>query len=184
MALDLSNPGAVRAEAERRQRARAAGVPLSADAATAGSVSAKQNVAGRRPRVVRIGDPPVAERDGDRLMLALPFPPRTKKNSKQNYGTQSVAYRRFVHQVRGWVEPFRAELALPLPDQWYNCAAQFHVDNDAADTVGLMQGLADALQDAGVLTNDRWIRTWNGTDQCTAKERPRVVLTLTPIEEP
>lgn len=136
-------------------------------------------VAGAR---VTIGDPPIAVREGDRLTLTLNVPPRSKKNHKVNIATQSVAARRFAHQVKAAVEPHKAALGLPLPARWYNCAARFTVDNDAADTVGLMQGLADALEGAGVLVNDRWIRRWDGTDQTTDPVHPGVVLVLSPID--
>lgn len=122
-------------------------------------------------------------REGDVLRLELPFPPRTKKNHGQAFGIkQSQGYIRFKTQVIDHVARMATTLKLPLPaDVPYNAAALFYVDNDAADTVGLMQGLADALQDAGVLPNDRQLRTWNGTDQWLDKTRPRVEVTLTPI---
>lgn len=138
-------------------------------------------------RRVVIGDPPIARRLGDFLELSLPVAPRTKKNSRRTLVLPSVAFARFAFAVRECLRPHLAALGLPLPDRAYNCAAVFHVDNDRADTVGLMQGLADALeadpraQWPGVLSNDRWIRTWDGTAQTLDPLRPRIELRLSPI---
>ena len=87
---------------------------------------------------------------------------------------------RFREAVKQLVAPHAEALGLPMPDVEYNCEALFYVDNDRADTHGLMQGLADALQDARVITNDRLLRTWNGTDQFLDPRRPRVEVHLLP----
>jgi hypothetical protein len=137
-------------------------------------------------RGIVIGDPPIARRDGDTLWLSLAVVPRTKKNSRRSIAAQSAASVRFAHLVRALLAPHAAALGLPLPDRPYNCAALFHTDNDRSDTVGLMQALADALEPdtrsgfVGVLTDDRLIRTWDGTRQAHAPLRPGITLTLTP----
>lgn len=135
-----------------------------------------------RERIV-IGDPPIASRYHDRLTLTLLFAPRTKKNHGQSFGIkQSVGYQKFRNAVVAHIAAHKTALGLPLPERQYNIAAHFFTDNDRADTVGLMQGLADALEDAEVLTDDRQLRTWNGTDQSLDQTHPRVELTITPIE--
>jgi hypothetical protein len=135
----------------------------------------------RMMQPITVGDPIVATRNGDALELILRTPPRTKKNHGATVVTASVAYSRFLLRAGElFTVEMRARLGLPLPATWYNCAALFHVDNEKADTVGLMQGLADVLEALGVVVNDRWIRTWDGTDQCTDRDRPRVELRLVP----
>jgi Holliday junction resolvase RusA-like endonuclease len=129
---------------------------------------------------VSIGDPPFAVRNGDRLELTLLFPPRSKKNHTEHYAQQSLGYRKFRNAVVKHLKSLKADLGLPLPEQRYNCAARFYTDNDRSDTVGLMQGLADALENAGVIANDRLIVTWDGSDQTLDKANARVELTLTP----
>ena len=130
---------------------------------------------------VIVGDPPIARRLDDELELVLLFAPRTKKGHTTLGIKQSAGYTRFKNAVVKHLASLTTQLGLPLPERRYNCAAVFYVDNDAADTVGLMQGLADALENAGVLTNDRQIATWDGTRQELARLNPRVELTLTPI---
>ena len=131
-------------------------------------------------RVV-IGDPPIAVRDGLRLELRILLAARTKKNSTTLGVRQSAGYRRFRNWVIAQLAPHRAALGLPMPEFRYNLAAVFFTENDQADTGGLLQGLTDALQDAGVVTNDRQCWTFNGTDQHFDPMLPRIELALTPI---
>lgn len=171
----------LRLKAEREGRTRPALVQGMVNVAVANAAEA--GLIARPARVLVALD--YALRDGDRLRLELPFPPRTKKNSTTLGIKQSKGYIRFREQVKDHVARMTDALHLPLPpDVPFNAAARFYVDNDAADTVGLMQGLADALQDAGVIPNDRQLRTWNGTDQTLDHVRPRVELLLTPIARP
>jgi hypothetical protein len=195
LVAELVAAGATRENAERRADAtfgragaRIAPAGGSRSAATLAPRTAPIAPQGRQaPGAVTIGDPPFAVRHGDVLTLTLAVPPRTKKNSPRGVAKASGAYVRFAYHLRALLRPHAAALGLPLPEVPYNCAARFHVDNDRADTVGLLQGLCDALQaDAaadwvGVVTDDRWLRTFDGTDQIHAPLRPHVVLTLTPI---
>lgn len=200
MTIDLSKPDLVIAEAERRARLRAEGKPLhgesgverlarlgqhpmvrdtlravlpkGADAANAGQTTTWADSA--------VGNPPVAWRKGDTLWLLIPATARPKKNSTTLGIKKSPGYIRFRNAVMAAVQPFAAELRLPLPAIDYNCAAHFYRERDDADTDNLISGLADALQDAGVLADDFHLRTWNGTDRFLDVARPRVELTLTP----
>jgi hypothetical protein len=101
-------------------------------------------------------------------------------------GAPYIGTGEMLRDLRALLAPHAAALGLPLPDRPYNCAALFHTDNDRSDTVGLMQALADALEPdtrsgfVGVLTDDRLIRTWDGTRQAHAPLRPGITLTLTP----
>lgn len=133
-----------------------------------------------------LGETPLirALRCRDELTLAFDGPPRTKKNHGRAFGLkQSVAYKRYRQDIITAIGPVARELQLPLPAIAYNCAAVYYVDRygDAADYNGLNQGLHDALQDAGVLVDDWWIRTCDGTRIVCNDPTPRVELTLTPL---
>jgi hypothetical protein len=133
-----------------------------------------------------VGSPPTARRENDTLWLRIPYPPRTKKNGgKGGYGgiRQREAYRRFRDAVLRHLEPLVALLQLPLPDGGYNLAATFYVDRrgEQADRFGLEQGLADVLEKAGVVANDRCFRTGDGTRIVFGDPEPRVECTITPI---
>ncbi len=99
---------------------------------------------------------------------------------------------------RKWVKDSRIEfhqqgpLSLPLPDQPYNCKAIFYRSRRIGDAVGFYQGLADLLQDKNIssmrgmtlniLTDDKWIQAWDGSRLEIDREKPRVVVELTPME--
>lgn len=126
---------------------------------------------------------------GDRLDLSIVRPPRTKKNGgKGGFGgiRQRKAYRDFRDAVVAAIAPLKHQLRLPLPEQAYNIAATYYVDRggEKADKCGLDQGLYDALENAGVVTNDWQFRTDDGTRIIAGDPTPRVELTITPIEEP
>jgi hypothetical protein len=52
---------------------------------------------------------------------------------------------------------------------------------EQADLVGLLQGLADALENAGVVSNDRWFRAFDGSRMIAGDPRPRVELEIRPL---
>lgn len=63
-----------------------------------------------------------------------------------------------------------------------NCAAIFYRDANRGDAVGYYQGLADALESAGVLSDDKWIMQWDGTRLAKDAKRPRIEVTLTALD--
>jgi Holliday junction resolvase RusA-like endonuclease len=67
--------------------------------------------------------------------------------------------------------PWRSALA---------CRAMFYRDANRGDLIGYMQALADALEAAGIVENDRLIVSWDGTRMLTDKANPRVEVELTP----
>lgn len=60
-----------------------------------------------------------------------------------------------------------------------NCAAVFHRDRATGDLVNYLQALADILEDAGVIVNDRQIVTFDGSRLAKDAARPRVEVLLT-----
>ena len=147
---------------------------------------------------------------GESITFVLPVVPRTKKNSPRQVKRRakttgklitipipSEAYETMEEQIVMWARTSlataanrslvfdrnakvcRAErlfLAQPL-----NCCAIFYREKDLGDAVGYYQGLADSLEAAGVLADDKWIKRWWGSDLDKDKERPRIEVTLTAI---
>lgn len=119
------------------------------------------------------------------LRLVLYGPPRTKKTSNQ------VVFRGGKPKVLpsaawlAWLDALRETGQLPdrepLPDRPYHCRATFYRDADRGDLVGFQQGLADVLEEGGVLSNDKWIRSWDSTRLEVDRACPRVVVVLTPM---
>lgn len=114
--------------------------------------------------------------------LVIHGAPRTKKTSNSLQ----------MHDGRLKVVPSAAWMAwrdasLPqipkgtLPDQLYNCAALFYRDRATGDATGYYQGLADILEEAGVVSNDKWIESWNGSRRLLDRDNPRVELVISAL---
>lgn len=63
-----------------------------------------------------------------------------------------------------------------------NCRALFYRDRAIGDPVNLYQALADALEEAGVVANDRLIASWDGSRLLVDRAAPRIELELTAAE--
>jgi len=136
-----------------------------------------------------------------RLRLVIWGPPRTKKTSNQGVRTgrvcpvcklRSGAIRVFPSKAwRKWVEKalvtvttsngnrdLRSIQPGALPDQPYQCEAIFYRDADRGDLIGFEQGLADFLEKREIITNDKWIRSWDGSRLDIDRAQPRVELTI------
>ena len=146
---------------------------------------------------------------GESITFTLPVVPRTKKNSRTHVRKRaktgnmitvplpSDAYRQMEGQIVAWArtslatdankslvldrnnKACRAErlfLAQPL-----NCAALFYRQKRIGDANGYYQGLADALEAAGVLADDKWIVQWDGSRLAKDADWPRIDVVLTAI---
>jgi len=85
-----------------------------------------------------------------------------------------------------WVE--RAYMVWPrgrtdLQDVPYNICALFYRDANRGDAVGYYQGLADLLEKRGIISNDKWLVSWDGSRLLKDKGNPRVEITLTAVEK-
>jgi Holliday junction resolvase RusA-like endonuclease len=118
--------------------------------------------------------------------MVIVGPPRTKKNSGEMWrpkqgGTRympSPAYRRWeaaaLPQLRiQWAG--RAAITGPV-----NVRATFYREANVGDAVGYYQALADALEKAGVVENDKLIVSWDGTRMRKDAERPRIEFEIEP----
>jgi len=68
-------------------------------------------------------------------------------------------------------------IAMPV-----NAAALFYRDALTGDAVGYYQGLADALEEAGILIDDKFIVQWDGSRLLKDRENPRIELTITTLD--
>lgn len=112
--------------------------------------------------------------------------PRTKKTSNRLVpGRGRKAGRKLVLPSAAWVRwvetaVFPVKVAR-LPDQPYSCRALFYRDRLTGDACGYYQGLADALEKWGVLSDDRFLVDWDGSRLLLDRKNPRVEITLTPV---
>lgn len=124
-------------------------------------------------------------------------PPRTKKNSPQLIPhmkhpilVPSEAYREWERAARG--ELIRQGVCQKLPGEdvlvWQqhpaiftptNCRALFYRDRLVGDANGFYQGLADFLEGAGIVANDKWLVSWDGSRLLKDAARPRIEVELT-----
>jgi Holliday junction resolvase RusA-like endonuclease len=131
------------------------------------------------------------------IALTVPGAPRTKKTHNRIILVKSRGRkpRRVVmpsEQWEAWAKVATLGIAgqlrklavgiCPLPDRAYNCAAIFYRDANRGDAVGFFQGLADVLERAGVVSNDKWIVSWDGSRLFVDRKNPRVELTLSEVD--
>ena len=150
-------------------------------------------------------EPAFTLRPGESITFVLPVVPRTKKNSPRQVSRRakttgklitipipSEAYEKMEEQVVALVDQWQMRFpALPWPvpmhtlllAQPLNCAAIFYRDADRGDAVGYYQGLADALEAAGVVADDKWIKQWDGSRLAKDANRPRIEVTLTAVSD-
>lgn len=113
--------------------------------------------------------------------VVIPGPPRTKKNhsrlvwngqrprilpSKAYEDWEAVALAKCKIQGAKYI-------GVPV-----NCRANIYRDKATGDAVGYYQALADFLQKACVVLDDKWIVSWDGTRMSKDADNPRVELTL------
>jgi Holliday junction resolvase RusA-like endonuclease len=118
--------------------------------------------------------------------------PRTKKTSQQ---IARVRGRTFIVQDRAKaayqktaVEQLQAQLAeirqhgsFATFDAPVQVRATFYRDKNLGDLVGYMQMIADCLEKAGLVVNDRLIESWDGTRMSKDAANPRTELEVTAL---
>ncbi len=134
------------------------------------------------------------------IRIVLPGAPRTKKTSNRVFhigqkcrgcGRGSRAVVQPSKAWADWCDSLSPILRLDMrvctgePIAFaVNCAAKFYREADRGDMVGFMQGLADLLQHGGVVADDKWITSWDGSQLLKDARNPRVELVLTRKELP
>jgi len=112
--------------------------------------------------------------------------PRTKKNS--NRLVKAGKMRRILPSKAWtqWVETARTvrdgHWMVAVPETTYNIRAIFYRDALRGDAVGYYQGLADLLEKRGILSDDKWLVSWDGSRLAIDRENPRVEITLEPVD--
>lgn len=114
--------------------------------------------------------------------LVILGPPRTKKTHQRILrrkgrpfvmpAATSVAWEQSaVLQLRSQYK--RAPITWPV-----NIAARVYRDRAVGDFVGYLQAICDALEKAGVLVNDKFVSTLDGSRLLVDKANPRVEVEL------
>ena len=109
--------------------------------------------------------------------------PRTKKNSselvKGPWGglrpLPSRAWREWCRTARVVWDRRNPPAAIRVP---VNCSAVFYRDRRVGDAIGYFQGLADLLEKHGVVADDKFIVSWDGSRLDHDKADPRVEVEL------
>lgn len=177
MRLDLyaMTPEAIRLEVARRKERRAKGLPLTEDPA----LDSRQRAKARMKL-----EPAKVEASEHEWRITLYGPPRTKKNHTTLGIRPHAAYRKWCADVVDQIG--ESDFVGPIPDARYNLAAKFFVDRYGknADLIGLIQGVADALRAAKVVSDDKLFK---GLDGCRRVDKyegePRCEITIKPLVE-
>ena len=118
--------------------------------------------------------------------------PRTKKTSNQVITRGRVrvlpskAWTNWVKTapiLRGINRDEPVIQVFSVADKPYNVCATFYRDARRGDAVGFYQGLADLLEKRGVISDDKFFVSWDGSRLEIDRENPRVEITLTPCGE-
>lgn len=120
------------------------------------------------------------------LTFIITGPPRTKKNhgrrikrGKRTYTIPSEAYETWNESAQLQFAKIRAEASIRLPiTENVNVRALFMRHADVGDAVGFYQAIADSMENAGILENDRQIVSWDGSRLLKDKDNPRIIVAV------
>jgi hypothetical protein len=110
--------------------------------------------------------PPRTKKTHSRIVRAGKFPKLLPSEAYEAWN--KAALLQLLLQFRGW-----KPLARPV-----NCRAIFYRDCATGDAVGYYQALADTLENAHIVENDKYIVSWDGSRTDKDAKNPRVVFTL------
>lgn len=126
------------------------------------------------------------------MKFTIDGPPRTKKNSSRILVNRRTGARFVAPSAAavGWCRDAAIELlrtrraagwTAPLATP-QNLAALIYRNRNSGDLDNFLAAICDALQAAGIVANDRLIRGHDGSRLLLDYRRPRVEITLTPLE--
>jgi hypothetical protein len=107
--------------------------------------------------------------------------PRTKKNSRRHVKVRGNLVPLPSKAFADWQRKCAITPEIVLPDVPYNVRAIFYRDAERGDACGYYQGLSDLLQHHDVISNDKYLVSWDGSRLAVDRVNPRVEVTLTPI---
>lgn len=123
-----------------------------------------------------------------RYRFELPAAPRSKKTSNRllKFGKHvkvvpSKAWIAWRDECRAYVAT-KPALHLHL-ERSLNCAAVFYRDANRGDMAGYIAGVADVLEEIGIVTNDKHLVQFDGCRLMVDHDRPRTRVTLTVLAQ-
>jgi Holliday junction resolvase RusA-like endonuclease len=120
------------------------------------------------------------------VKIVIDSPPATKKNNSQIVRVRGrlilIPSRRYLRYERDALWQLRAiwQGRAPITGD-VNCAALFYRNRASGDLNNYTAALADILEKAGIVANDRQIGGWDGSRLAKDAARPRVEMVLTPL---
>ncbi len=117
------------------------------------------------------------------IRLTILGAPRTKKNhgfrTKQGHQMPSAAYSAWDRMAQMQIARQRPHGLLATIGSPVNVCAIFYREALVGDAVGFYQALADTLEKAGIVENDRLIVSWDGSRLLKDAKNPRVEVEIT-----
>ena len=124
------------------------------------------------------------------MKLVIVGPPRTKKNGS-NIAFNPRTKRSFIAPdkvkaayQKSAVEQLVSQMsALRLPSYYapVHVRVTFYREKNLGDLVNYMQMIADVLEKAGIVENDKWIMSWDGSRLDKDAANPRTELEVTAL---
>jgi Holliday junction resolvase RusA-like endonuclease len=126
------------------------------------------------------------------IRLTIPGAPRTKKTSNRVFtkpfprvlpsaaheAWYATAKEAFDRDVRALAAAHRIPIGRPV-----QVSATFYRDRRSGDLVGYQQALADFLEGEGILVNDKYVVSWDGTRLEKDAARPRIEIAIEVLDE-
>ena len=123
--------------------------------------------------------------------FTIPGAPRTKKNHSRIVWSgnrprllPSEAHEEWFNAAIWTIKPAIIDHHNSLPIRCdVNVTATFYRDRNTGDANGYYQALADLLEKAGVVENDRQIVSWDGSRLRKDAENPRIEVSIQEVVE-